>query len=111
MKKIISPDETFATVTDFPWYYYHFEVSVLLICPVLRNELRIIILRNELRIIILRNELRIIIPRKELGIIIPRKELGIIKGSQNIAKFAKNAKIARVLMGIGWFANMGMGWP
>jgi hypothetical protein len=102
MKKIISPDETFATVTDFPWYYYHFEVSVLLICPVLRNELRIIILRNELRIIILRNELRIIIPRKELG---------IIKGSQNIAKFAKNAKIARVLMGIGWFANMGMGWP
>jgi hypothetical protein len=93
MKKIISPDETFATVTDFPWYYYHFEVSVLLICPVLRNELRIIILRNELRIII------------------PRKELGIIKGSQNIAKFAKNAKIARVLMGIGWFANMGMGWP
>jgi hypothetical protein len=102
MKKIISPDETFATVTDFPWYYYHFEVSVLLICPVLRNELRIIILRNELRIII---------PRKELGIIIPRKELGIIKGSQNIAKFAKNAKIARVLMGIGWCANMGMGWP
>jgi hypothetical protein len=93
MKKIISPDETFATVTDFPWYYYHFEVSVLLICPVLRNELRIIILRNELRIII------------------PRKELGIIKGSQNIAKFAKNAKIARVLMGIGWFANMGTGWP
>ena len=26
------------------------------------------------------------------------------------ANFAKNAKIASVFMGIGWFANMDVGW-